>query len=122
MDCIYSAVLHSLNKYKLMVLSGYDKSTEKTELCYFKLLSNEDIYTFKEIYKYLYENFKFLPRNIMVDFNLAQINALNKIFNNINIYMGVFFHYSQYIWRNFRKYGLCKKGSYNENSIFIFNL
>ena len=73
-----------------MVLSEYDKSTEKTELCYFKLLSNEDIYTFKEIYKYLYENFKFLPRNIMVDFNLDQINALNKIFNNINIYMEKF--------------------------------
>ena len=73
-----------------MVLSEYDKSTEKTELCYFKLLSNEDIYTLKEIYKYLYENFKFLPRNIMVDFNLDQINALNKIFNNINIYMEKF--------------------------------
>ena len=73
-----------------MILSEYDKSTEKTELCYFKLLSNEDIYTFKEIYKYLYENFKFLPRNIMVDFNLDQINALNKIFNNINIYMEKF--------------------------------
>ena len=73
-----------------MVLSEYDKSTEKTELCYFKLLSNEDIYTFKEIYKYLYENFKFLPRNIMIDFNLDQINALNKIFNNINIYMEKF--------------------------------
>ena len=73
-----------------MVLSGYDKSTEKIDLCYFKLLSNEDIYTFKEIYKYLYENFKFLPRNIMVGFNLAQINALNKLFNNINIYMEKF--------------------------------
>ena len=29
MDCTYSAVPPSLYKYKLMVLSGYDKSTEK---------------------------------------------------------------------------------------------
>ena len=44
MECKYSAVPPSLYKYKLMILRGYDKHTEKTELCCFILLCNEDIY------------------------------------------------------------------------------
>ena len=58
----------------------------------------------------------------MVDFNLAQINGLKNIFgNNISIH-ACFFHYSQAIWRNFLKYGLCNKNSYTSNAELLFNL
>ena len=74
------------------------------------------------IFKYLYENFDFNPKNIMVDFNMAQISGLKNIYGtNINIHF-YFFHYFQAIWLNFRKNGLCYKKSYVINSELLFNL
>ena len=121
MDCTYSAVPPSIYKYKLMVLCGYEKNIKKTLLCCFILLINENVDTFENIYKYLLEKYDFNPRNIMVDFNHSQIVAINNIFKNALIH-GCFFHFSQAIWRRFRKYGLCKKGSYEQNSELLFNI
>lgn len=58
----------------------------------------------------------------MVDFNLTQIKGLKNVYvNNISIHE-CFFHFSQAIWRNFRKHGLCIKKSYQSNAELLFNL
>ena len=122
MDCTYSAVPPSINKYKLLVICGYNSSKNKTVLCCFILIRNENEITFTEIFKYLYETYSFNPKNVMVDFNMAQINGLKNIYGNNIFIHGCFFYYSQAIWRNFRKNGLCYKNSYSSNSELLFNL
>ena len=49
----------------------------------------------KKLLKYLYEKLNFNPHNIMINFNLSQINGLKNIFcNNISIHV-CFLNYSQ---------------------------
>ena len=57
----------------------------------------------------------------MYDFNLAKINAMKSIFPDCLINT-CFFHFSQAIWKNFRKYDLCGKGTYNNNLELLFNI
>ena len=57
----------------------------------------------------------------MCDFNLAQINAIKAIFPQCLINT-CFFHFSQAIWKNFRKYDLCGKNTYNDNLELLFNI
>ena len=122
MDCTYSVVPSSINKYKLLVICGSNSSKNKTVLWCFILICNENETTFTEMFGYLYEAYSFNPNNIIVDFNIAQINGFKNIYgNNILIY-GCFFHYSQALWRNFRKNRLCYKNSYSSNSELLFNL
>ena len=94
---------------------------KKTKLCLFALLSNEKEYTFNVLFTYLKENYTFNPRNFMCDFALGQVKALTKVFPNINIHC-CFFHFSQAIWNNFKRFNLCGKGSYNKNSELLFNI
>ena len=82
MDCTNCAMLPSIYKYKLMVLCGYEENIKKKLLCSFILLINENIDIFVIIYKYLLEKYDFNPRNIIVDFNHAQIVAINNISKN----------------------------------------
>ena len=52
MDCTYSAVPPSVHKYRLMVICGYNHSTDKTVLCAFILIHRENEKTFTEIFKF----------------------------------------------------------------------
>ena len=67
-----------LYKCKLLVICGYNQSKDKTVLYGFILNEN----TFTQIFKYLYEKYDFNPKNIMADFNMAQINGLKNIYGN----------------------------------------
>ena len=82
MDCTYSAVPSSIYKYKLLVICGYNQSKDKTVLYGFILMHNENENTFTQIFKYLYEKYDFNPKNLMADFNMAQINGLKNIYGN----------------------------------------
>lgn len=75
-------------------------------------------------HKYLniYMKNMFNPKNIMVDFNMAQINGLKNIYGNNILIHECFFHFSRAIWRNFKKNGLYYKNSYAVNSELLFNL
>ena len=53
---------------------------------------------------------------------MAKINGLKNIYGNNIFIHGCFFHYSQAIWRNFKKNGLCYKNSYIADSELLFNL
>ena len=121
MDCTYKAVPPSTPKFKLMIISAYDNQKKKTVICSFILLHKEDEITFTSIFKYLKENYSFAPSNFMCDFNKSQIKAIQTIFPETKIHC-CFFHFSQAIWKNFRKHGLCGKGTYNSNSELLFNL
>ena len=57
----------------------------------------------------------------MCDFSKAQIKSIQKIFKDCKLHC-CFFHFSQCIWNKFRKYNLCGKNTYNENSSLLFNI
>lgn len=121
MDSTYKAVPPANPKYKLMVISAFNNHINKTVLCCFILLHKEDESTFKQIFIYLKNNYNFSPRNLMCDFALRLINAAREIFPDCSLHC-CFFHYSQCLWKNFRKYRLCGKNTYNDNCALLFNL
>ena len=121
MDCTYKCVNQSSPRFKLMVLTGFDPEEKKTKLCAFILINNEDESTFDNIFQNLKDNYSFRPRNIMCDFSKAQIKSIQKIFKYCKLHC-CFFHFSQCIWNKFRKYNLCGKNAYNENSSLLFNI
>ena len=102
MDYTYKTVPPSIYKFKLMVISGHEYSKNKTLLCAFILLMNETKFAFDEILN-------------------SPIKLINEIFPRCNIH-GCFFHFSQGLWNHFRKYGLCGKNTYLNNSELLFNL
>ena len=58
---------------------------------------------------------------MLADFRLSQIKAIQKVFPRCNIHF-FFFHISQSIWRNLKRYGLCGKGTYQTNYELLLNL
>ena len=52
---------------------------------------------------------------------MSLIKAIQKCFPHCNIH-GCFFHFSQSVWRNFKKYGLGGKGTYSRNHELLLNL
>lgn len=85
-DCTYKMVHPNKNKFKLMVLSGFNIVSKKTLLCLFVLLPNEKENTFKALFKILKENYHFNPRNIICDFALWQIKAVKEIYPDTQIH------------------------------------
>ncbi len=120
-DATYSCVPPSKPKFKLLVLSGFDIENKTTVLSAFILVTNEKIDTFIKIFQYLKTNYQFNPKNIMADFRISQIKAIQKVFQRCNIHC-CFFHFSQSIWRNFKKNGLCGKGTYITNYELLINI
>ena len=82
---------------------------------------NEKYETITSIVDYLKNKYNFNPKNMMSDFRMSQIKAIQKCFPHCNIH-GCFFHFSQSIWRNFKKYGLGGKGTYSRNHELLLNL
>lgn len=107
-DCTYKMVPSNKNKFKLIILSGFNIVSKKKVLCLFALLTNEKKETFITLFKILKENYHFNPRNIMCDFTLGQIKALKEIYPDIQIHC-CFFHFSQAICHHFKKNNLCGK-------------
>ena len=58
---------------------------------------------------------------MMVDFNTAQLKAIKDIFPDCKLHT-CFFHFSQAIWKNFKKHNLCGKNTYEKNSELLFNI
>ena len=104
-----------------MVLSGYNSTKNKTMLYLFALITNEKENTFSTLFSYLKEKFSFNPHNYMCNFALGQINALKKVFPDVQLHC-CFFHFSQAIWNNFKKNDLCGIGTYEKNSELLFNI
>ena len=121
-DCTYKCVPPTPNKYRLLVLSGYDNISKKTVLCCFILCEYEKSITFENIFKILKnEPYYFDPYYLMCDFAKGQIIDANKIFPN-SLLNCCFFHFSQIIWRKFKFYGMTGKGNYEFNSTLLSNI
>lgn len=120
MNCIYKAFPPNICNFKLMVICGIDSNINKTIICCLIPLSKENEYTFKVIFKYLKDQYSFKPRRFMCDFNIAQIKAIQSIFPGCKLNT-FFFHFSQAKWKNFSKYDLCGKDTYNNNIELLFN-
>jgi len=121
-DCTYKCVSPTPNKYRLLVLSGYDNISKKTVLCSFILCEDEKSITFENIFKILKnEPYYFDPYYLMCDFAKGQIIAAKKIFPN-SLLNCCFFHFSQIIWIKFKFYGMAGKGKYEFNLTLLFNI
>ena len=57
----------------------------------------------------------------MWDFNLAQIKVIQNLFPEYKLNT-CFFNFSQAIWRNFKKYQLTGKNTYDNNRKLLFNI
>ena len=82
-DCTYEMVPTNKNKFKLMVLSGFNIVSKKLYYVRFVLLTNKKENTFKALFKILKENYHFNPGNIMCDFALGKIKAVKEIYSKM---------------------------------------
>ena len=57
----------------------------------------------------------------MCDFNLSQIKVIQNLFPECKLNT-CFFHFSQAIWRNFKKYQLTGINTYDNNRKLLFNI
>lgn len=121
MDATYLYVPPNVHKFKLLVLSGYYIDNKSTNIYCFILVMNEKYEKFENIFEYLKKNYQFNPKNFMADFRTSQIKAIQKCFPRCNVHCS-FFHFSQAIWRNFKKCGLSGKGTYSKNHELLLNL
>lgn len=75
---------------KLLVISGFEFEKKTTHICSFVLIVNEKEDTYKNIFEFLKSKYQFNPKNMMADFRLSQIHAIQKCFPLCNIH-GLFF-------------------------------
>jgi hypothetical protein len=57
LDVIYRIIPKRHKENKLLAISGYDNITKMTYICTLIILKYEDVFTFKEIFKYMNNNF-----------------------------------------------------------------
>ena len=68
-DTSFKIIQKKLQYYKFFIISGYDKSDNKTKICAFIFLENPDTICFSKALKYLNEEFNFNPKIIHTDFD-----------------------------------------------------
>lgn len=73
-------------KYKTLIIIGFDLEENKPKLVSIILLENENIETFYTIFKFLNNNYKFIPKFVTIDFSKALyiILFLKFLKNNYN--------------------------------------
>ena len=93
---------------------------ERTIPCVYALLQNKTQATYIELFEKLTTlNVSLKPVSIMIDFELAVINSLERVFLDSEI-KGCFFHLSQNIYRKIQENGLQQR--YQEDSDFTLKL
>jgi len=92
----------------------------RTIPCIYALLQNKTQETYIRLFEKLTTlNVNLKPTSIMIDFELAVINSLERIFPDCEI-KGCFFHLSQNIYRKIQENGLQQR--YQEDPDFALNL
>ena len=94
-----------------MTLSGVNSTTNNTSICCLIFLVYEDYKSIYYILKYLNEFFGFEPRIINIDFDKAERKALSmeNLFKEKPLIISCFFHFTQAIIKNMKKYQIIKK-------------
>jgi hypothetical protein len=70
LDVIYRIIPKRHKENKLLAISGYDNITKMTYICTLIILKYEDVFTFKEIFKYMNNLYKSSPVNVHLDYCL----------------------------------------------------
>ena len=73
-DITYRIVPNTLNKYKLLTITGYDNTKYISYICCLALIKYEDTISFTKIFRYLNEMFNFNPLIVPIDY----ANSLRK--------------------------------------------
>ena len=90
-DVTYYATPTVCKTYKIFTILGFNIREKRTNLCALALISNENYETFNEIFKFLYNQYNFLPKFITIDFNKACFKAVLKLFPK-TIIIPCYFH------------------------------
>ena len=109
-DITYKIIPKHFKGYKLMTITGVDKITKNTYICCFILLKYEDEESFIKIFKYLREMYLFNPLVVNIDYSASLTKALKNenLFDKPPIITHCFFHFTQSIVRQMKKYKLIK--------------
>ena len=110
-DVTYKIVPKDENNYKLLTISGYNKSTFSTYICELTLIKYEDYVSFQKIFKYLNEMYDFNPSIIHIDYSNALRKSLlsNGLFKTKPIIIHCFFQFIQSIVKKMKFYKIIKK-------------
>ena len=110
-DSTYKIIPPHFRPYKFGVLAGIPKKSDNPKLLCFILIKYNDEIAYSRLITYLYENFKFLPKLFMTDFEGAMISAIksNSYTKDNTIHLKCLFHYSQMIARRLKSVGFFKK-------------
>jgi len=92
-----------------------------TYICTLIILKYEDVFTFKEIFKYLHNLPKFSPEIVHLDYSLSLRKGLleEDIFSKKPILMHCFFYFIQPIIKKMKEYKIFKKNINKKK--FCFN-
>ena len=93
-DTTCSCLPPSVHNFKLFVINGFEFESKKTHICSFILIMNEKFETFTSIFDHLKSKYNFNLKNIMSDFRMSQIKAIQKCFPHSNKH-GCFFHFTK---------------------------
>ena len=77
-----------------MIIAGLDKHNNDSYICFFILLCYRDQISFELLFKFLKENYRFLPKNVHLD--------ADKIFSPKPKLIYCFFHFVQSVIKRIR--------------------
>ena len=105
-DVIYKIIPKKHKENKLLTISGFDNISNMTYICALVILKYEDEFTFKEIFKYLNNLYKFLPNIIHLDYSLSLRKALleEDAFSRKPLLIHCFFHFVRVVVKKMKEY------------------
>ena len=109
-DSTFKIIPSHFRPYKLFIISGLKKEETKTFLILFVLIKYLDFESYDRFFTYLNINFKFEPKIIHSDFELALSKSIMINMHTKNaIHVKCLFRYSQMIKKQLNKSGLFKR-------------
>ena len=97
-------------QYKLMTISGVDRSDNNSYIYTLILLKYEDTTSFYKIFQYLNNMYQFNPKVAHIDYSSSLRKALlsDNLFNKKSIVIPCFFHFVQSIVKKMRSLKIIK--------------
>ena len=120
-DTTYHCIPPTLKKFRLFVLSGFDIKEKKTHICLFALIPDEKTETYKKIFTILKNIYNFSPKIITIDFSKSLTKSINEIYPEC-IIIKCFFHFSQALWKNIKKFEYTELKKIKKTKELLFNI
>ena len=120
-DTTYHAIPPTVRKFKLFIISGFNLKDKNSHICCYALIQNEKFETYFKIFSVLKNTYNFNPKMITIDFSKALTKAINMNFPE-GIIIKCYFHWSQALWKNMKKYSLIEKEMLKRNEELMLNI